>query len=432
MKKHIILLFVLLGCMYTQAQNTDVKLKYQEAEKAFEAGNYQNCISLLDETEEILGQSVQNILHLRVMAEGKIWEAKPFESYEQVEKLRNLSNEYLQKYDTAGLSDVYELSKKLPEVSSQEELTQLGEQYKTENQDKRHEKALIEQNMVFVEGGTYMMGFRKTSHEVTVSDFYIAKFETTVKQWNKYLEATGRTGNNNIELNRLLELYTQVEKVSNTAMGLVNTAGKLTGVGGVTKLLYDSSPLANRIPQQENSAFLRFIPEGSAYKKKSLVYVNEVLYPEINAYCKWLEQEYGGTWRLPTEAEWEYASRNGNTTEHIKNIQNKEELNKYRTYYRDVVPVVEMSGITGTLAEKTVGRKQPNALGLYDMIGNVSELCYDYFDKNYYKNAPKDNPMGPNQGEYRIARDDVFRSAEAYRNPVLPRGFRVVYIPDEN
>src|SRR5690606_33725071 len=165
---------------------------------------------LLDETEEILGQSVQNILHLRVMAEGKIWEAKPFESYEQVEKLRNLSNEYLQKYDTAGLSDVYELSKKLPEVSSQEELTQLGEQYKTENQDKRHEKALIEQNMVFVEGGTYMMGFRKTSHEVTVSDFYIAKFETTVKQWNKYLEATGRTGNNNIELNRLLELYTQV------------------------------------------------------------------------------------------------------------------------------------------------------------------------------------------------------------------------------
>src|SRR5690606_6625278 len=175
MKKYFILLFTILTFCYTQAQNTDAKLKYQEAEKAFETGNYQNCISLLDENEKLLGQSTSNMLHLRIQAEDKIWEARPFESYEQLDKLKKLCNEYLQKYDTAGLSDVYELSKKLPEVSNQEELTQLGEQYQKEKHTQKHEKAIAEQYMAFVEGGTYIMGSRREAHEVTVNDFYIAK-----------------------------------------------------------------------------------------------------------------------------------------------------------------------------------------------------------------------------------------------------------------
>lgn len=427
MKNYITLLFILLAFNFIHAQNTDAKLKYQEAEKAFEAGNYLSCISFLDETEKLLGQGNSNTLYLRTKAEFKIWETKPFENFEQLDRLKKLCNEYLEKYDKEGLSDVFELLQKLPKVNSQEELVVLGEQLHTESSIQKHEQAIKEQNMAFVEGGMYMKGARKEAIEITVNDFYIAKYETAVKQWNNYLEATGRTGNNNIELVHLLELYNHVSKVSNTAMGVVNIAGG--GVTGkLTGLLSNNKHLSYRIPQQDNSAFSRFLP-ARAYKKRSLAYFNEVLYPEIMAYCKWLEQKYGGTWRLPTDAEWEYAARNGNTTEHLNNVNNKEELKKYRTYYGDVVPVGELSGLA-YIVEKTVGRKQPNALGLYDMIGNVSELLYDYYDKDYYKYSPKDNPKGPDQGTYKAARDDIFRSAEAFRYVDLQRGFRVVYIPD--
>src|SRR5690606_4476571 len=214
MKKNIILLFVLLACIYTQAQSTDAKLKYQEAEKAFEAGNYQNCIIFLDETEKLLRQSNSNTLYLRTKAEFKIWEIKPYESFQQLDRLKKLGNEYLEKYDKEGLSDVFELLQKLPKVNSQEELVVLGEQLHIESSIQKHERAIKEQNMAFVEGGSYTMGARREAHEVTVGDFYIAKFETTVKQWNHYLETAGRTGNNNSELIYLLELYNHVSKVA--------------------------------------------------------------------------------------------------------------------------------------------------------------------------------------------------------------------------
>src|SRR5690606_8417337 len=122
MKNYITLLLILLAFNFVQAQNTDVKIKYQEAEKAFEAGNYQNCIIFLDETEKLLRQSNSNTLYLRTKAEFKIWEIKPYESFQQLDRLKKLGNEYLEKYDKEGLSDVFELLQKLPKVNSQEEL----------------------------------------------------------------------------------------------------------------------------------------------------------------------------------------------------------------------------------------------------------------------------------------------------------------------
>jgi len=98
---------------HTLAQNTVAKFKYEDAEKAFYDGNYTNCISLLDETEKLLGKSAPNILHLKIMAQHKLFMANPKESYDRLEQLRNDCNVYLTKYDIAGLEekyrDVYEI-----------------------------------------------------------------------------------------------------------------------------------------------------------------------------------------------------------------------------------------------------------------------------------------------------------------------------------
>src|SRR5690606_24320943 len=101
-----------------QAQNTLTKLKFEEAEKAFYDSDYENCIKLLDETEKLLGQPAPKILHLKIMAENKIWEANPYASYGQLERLRSLCNQYMQNYDIQGLEDkfkeVYTIYNTLP------------------------------------------------------------------------------------------------------------------------------------------------------------------------------------------------------------------------------------------------------------------------------------------------------------------------------
>jgi formylglycine-generating enzyme required for sulfatase activity len=92
------------------------------------------------------------------------------------------------------------------------------------------------------------------------------------------------------------------------------------------------------------------------------------------------------TFRLPTEAEWEYAARAGTGVDYAS------ELNAVAWY----------KGNSSLL--HPVGQKKPNAWGLYDMLGNVWEWCQDRYDEKYYKNSPLTDPQGPNAGESRVAR----------------------------
>ncbi len=116
---------MVLFCITVSAQNTVAKFKYEDAEKAYYDNKFEDCIKLLTETEAILGQTAPNILHLRILAEHKLLEQNPMQSYALIENLRNHCNTYLQNYDIAGLEekfrDVYEISNTLNQYPDSKE-----------------------------------------------------------------------------------------------------------------------------------------------------------------------------------------------------------------------------------------------------------------------------------------------------------------------
>ena len=115
-----------------------------------------------------------------------------------------------------------------------------------------------------------------------------------------------------------------------------------------------------------------------------------VSWEEAQSFCEKLSAQTGKKYRLPTEAEWEYAARGGQQAGGTK-YAGSNIIGNVAWYY----------GNSGGKAHP-VGQKKPNALGLYDMSGNVWEWCKDVFD--WYSSSSAVNPQGPSSGSGRVYR----------------------------
>ena len=211
-------------------------------------------------------------------------------------------------------------------------------------------------NMVYVSGGTFIMGGDDSSdqmptHSVTLSSYYICKYEVTQALWR-------------------------------AVMG--------------------SNP--------------------SNFKGDNLP-VECVSWNDCQTFINRLNSYTGRNFRLPTEAEWEFAARGGNYSRHYKYSGSN--------YIGDVAWYDDNSGNR----THPVGTKQPNELGLYDMSGNVWEWCSDWYGS--YSSYSQTDPIGPNNGSNRMDRGGCWgnfakRCRPAYRSYGTPgyrdhgRGLRLV------
>jgi formylglycine-generating enzyme required for sulfatase activity len=145
----------------------------------------------------------------------------------------------------------------------------------------------------------------------------------------------------------------------------------------------------NPVEQVTWSAAVKFCNARSAQEGLSPCYDTN------NWECNFSANGY----RLPTEAEWEYACRSGSGTRFFFG-NSAEELKAFAWFEAN-----------SQSKPHPVGERKPNAWGLFDMEGNVWEWCNDFYGVKYYRDSPKENPQGPKQGEKRVLRGGAWSSS---------------------
>ena len=272
-------------------------------------------------------------------------------------------------------------------------------------------------NYVLIRGGEFTMGspvgepgraeitaiwqkngiaYSETQHQVRLSNFSMSRYAVTVAEFRRFVEASG--------------YRTDAEKAG---FSVIFSNGEVKKADGVNWRCGVSGSVR---PQSEEN--------------HPVVHVS---WNDAVAYCKWLSAKTGKRFRLPTEAEREYACRAGSRTAFNTGtnltIQQANFVDDQKQWRSGTVPVDSFA---------------PNAWGLYNMHGNVFEWCSDWYGETYYNNCKANgivtNPAGPATGSLRVIRGGSWDySAENCRSafrfaftPVYRRntvGFRPVFVP---
>jgi formylglycine-generating enzyme required for sulfatase activity len=214
-------------------------------------------------------------------------------------------------------------------------------------------------------------------HAVSVKSFYIAKYELTVKEYKQFINDASAS--------------------------------------------YFSGKRDHKMPDEPNADWYAEHPDTKKFYPLPThpwwgwvddMPMQRISWYDAVAYCNWLsdkeglqkcyvENEDGGIdldrtkngYRLPTEAEWEFAARGGN--------KSKNTIFAGSANAADVCWYDDTSQLKGP---QKVGSKKPNELGIYDMSGNVWEWCSDYYDKAYYTKSPQADPFNSVPSSYRVLR----------------------------
>jgi formylglycine-generating enzyme len=137
---------------------------------------------------------------------------------------------------------------------------------------------------------------------------------------------------------------------------------------------------------------------SSKNKTGDLYPAEDMSWNDVQDFLQDLNKKSGRNFRLPTEAEWEFAAREGGRKEKWSGTNNESDVNNFA--WND-------GNSKGD--HHPVGQKRPNAYGLYDMTGNVAEWVGDWFDRSYYEESPRNNPSGPGRGGDRVYRGGSYK-----------------------
>jgi formylglycine-generating enzyme required for sulfatase activity/serine/threonine protein kinase len=170
--------------------------------------------------------------------------------------------------------------------------------------------------------------------------------------------------------------------------------------------------------------------------------VVNVTWDDAVRFCQWLLNKEGRPYRLPSEAEWEFACRagttgsmyEGQTSEDLAKLGNVLDATTWKQFPAWQSPAWQgLRSSDGWVFTSPVGLFRPNNFGLYDTLGNVWQWCSDWCDWNYYDKSPEVDPQGPAAGAYRAMRGGSFLNLPAadtraqYRGHAPDIGFRIAY-----
>jgi sulfatase modifying factor 1 len=258
----------------------------------------------------------------------------------------------------------------------------------------------VKEDMIYLSGGDFLMGTEDEEgfledgegpiRSNTLRPFYIDPCTVTNEQFAQFVSETGyKTEAEAFGWSFVFHLFVSLE-----------TAAKVTQVVQKTPWWWNVEGACWKYPEGPDSSIIERMDHP----------VTHVSWNDAMAYCRWANK------RLPTEAEWELASRGGLVQKRypwgdILKPDGKHRCNIWQGKFPEKNNASD--GYAGTAPVRSY---EPNAYGLYNVSGNVWEWCSDWFSRDYHIHGPKENPIGPPAGQAKVMRGGSYLCHKSYCN----------------